>query len=38
MEDNKSSRLQNTLKNFHFGVIAQIAMSLLGFLSRTVFI
>ena len=38
MEKNSQSRFQNTWKNFRFGVAAQIVISLLGFLSRTIFI
>lgn len=38
MEKNNDSRLSNTLRNFRFGAAAQVLGSLLGFLSRTVFI
>lgn len=38
MEKNESSRLSNTLRNFRFGVATQLVVTLLGFLSRTVFI
>lgn len=38
MDNKRSSRFQNTWKNFRFGVAAQVVISLLGFLSRTIFI
>lgn len=38
MENNSGSRFQKSLKNFRFGVAAQVVISLLGFLSRTIFI
>lgn len=38
MEKNESSRLSNTLRNFRFGVATQLVVTLLGFLSRTIFI
>lgn len=38
MDNKRGSRFQNSWKNFRFGVAAQIVISLLGFLSRTVFI
>ena len=37
MDQNNSSRLTNTLRNFRFGLAAQLVVTLLGFLSRTVF-
>ena len=37
MDKNNSSRLTNTLRNFRFGLAAQLVVTLLGFLSRTVF-
>ena len=37
MDKNNSSRLTNTLRNFRFGMAAQLVVTLLGFLSRTVF-
>ena len=38
MEKNDDSRLGNTLRNFKFGAAAQLVVTLLGFVSRTVFI
>ena len=38
MENKRGSRFQNTWKNFRFGVAAQIVITLLGFISRTIFI
>lgn len=38
MEKNDTSRLGNTLRNFKFGAAAQLLVTLLGFVSRTVFI
>lgn len=38
MEKREISRLGNTLRNFKFGVLAQLVVTLLGFCSRTVFI
>lgn len=38
MEKNNDSRLRNTLRNFGFGAAAQLVVTLLGFVSRTVFI
>lgn len=38
MEKNDDSRLGNTLRNFKFGAAAQLVITLLGFVSRTVFI
>lgn len=38
MEKNDNSRLGNTLRNFKFGAAAQLLVTLLGFVSRTVFI
>ena len=38
MEKNNDSRLHNTLRNFGFGAAAQLVVTLLGFVSRTVFI
>ena len=38
MENKRGSRFQNTWKNFRFGVAAQIVITLLGFVSRTIFI
>ena len=38
MDNKRGSRFQNTWKNFRFGVAAQIVITLLGFVSRTIFI
>ncbi len=38
MDKNDNSRLGNTLRNFKFGAAAQLLVTLLGFVSRTVFI
>ena len=38
MEKKDDSRLGNTLRNFKFGAAAQLVVTLLGFVSRTVFI
>lgn len=38
MEKNDDSRMGNTLRNFKFGAAAQLVVTLLGFVSRTVFI
>lgn len=38
MEHNSGSRFQNSLKNLRSGVTAQVVISLLKFLSRTIFI
>lgn len=38
MDKNENSRLSNTLRNFRFGAAAQLLVTLLGFVSRTVFI
>jgi len=38
VDKNDNSRLGNTLRNFKFGAAAQLLVTLLGFVSRTVFI
>ena len=38
VDKNENSRLSNTLRNFRFGAAAQLLVTLLGFVSRTVFI
>lgn len=38
MDNKRGSRFQNTWKNFRFGVAAQIVITLLGLVSRTIFI
>ena len=38
LDNKRGSRFQNTWKNFRFGVAAQIVITLLGFVSRTIFI
>ena len=37
MDKNNESRLSNTFRNFRFGAAAQLVVTLLGFVSRTVF-